>query len=462
MSKATDEVPSVTRRLLALLLLPAVAILMAGTLADYFTAVAPLGEAYDQALIDAAIAIAGRVVTTPGGRPALSLPPEAAAILRADSIDSVFFHVSAADGRHISGDAGLPDVPDRGGNPARGNSTFRGEPVRLVSYRTTAGTAPVTVTVGETLRKRDRARAAVLTTAVTVDVAELGLMLVLIWLGVRLALAPVRGVAAQIHRRSARDLAPLPLARVPVEIRGVVEALNRLFATVTRAGAEQRRFLESAAHQLRTPLTGIQAQIELLADDETDPLRRERLRNVLDGAHRLAHTTHQLLALARSDEAVTLDHRLEAVDLAAVVEAVLNERIATADDAGIDLGAQVEPACIRGVPWLLAEALGNLADNAVTYTPRGGSVTLRCGHDGHPFLQVTDTGSGIPPAERERVLDRFHRGSNARGDGSGLGLAIVQEVAHLHGASLTVAAGPHGKGTIVTMQFRAAQQPDPA
>ena len=110
MSKATDEVPSVTRRLLALLLLPAVAILMAGTLADYFTAVAPFGEAYDQALIDAAIAIAGRVVTTPGGRPALSLPPEAAAILRADSIDSVFFisqgRAAKAVGRCVSAPTG--------------------------------------------------------------------------------------------------------------------------------------------------------------------------------------------------------------------------------------------------------------------------------------------------------------------------------------------------------------------
>ncbi len=462
MRRGIDAAPSVGRRLLALLLLPAVAILVAGTLGDYFTAVAPFRAAYDQALIDTAIAVAGRVVTRGDGRPSLSLPPDAAAILRADSVDSIYFRVSGPDDAFISGDADLPELAGQAANPTRGNATYRGEPIRLVSYRTSAGPDLVTVTVGETLHKRDRARAAVLTTAIAVDVAELGLMLALIWLGVRIALAPVRGVAMQIHRRSARDLAPLSLDTVPVEIRGVVAALNRLFATVTRAGAEQRRFLESAAHQLRTPLTGIQAQLELLAGDEADPPRHERLRKVLEAAHRLTHTTHQLLALAHSDEAATLDRSFEPVELAAVVAAVVNERIAAADGSGIDLGASIEAASVPGVPWLLAEALGNLADNAMTYTPRGGSVTIQCGRDGPPFLRVTDTGTGIAPADRERVLDRFFRGSNARGDGSGLGLSIVQEVAQLHAATLAIAAGPGGRGTVVTIYFRGMQEREPA
>lgn len=456
MRMKSDRVPSVRKRLLTLLLLPAVAILVAGTLGDYFTVIAPFREAYDQALIDTAIALAGRVVSRSDGRPTFFLPPDAAAILRRDKIDSIYFRVSGPGGSLIYGDADLPELPGTGANPVRGSVTYRGAPIRLVSYRTLAGSALVTISVGETLQKRNRAQAVVLTTAVAVDAAELGLILLLIWLGVRLALAPLGNVAAQIYRRSARDLAPLPIERVPIEIRGVVEALNRLFARVTRASAEQRRFLESAAHQLRTPLTGIQAQIELLIDDEAEPSRQERLRLILDGARRLSHTTHQLLALARSDEAATLDRKFEEVDLAAVVATVVNERITSAFATGIDFGADMDPAKISGVPWLLAEAVGNLADNALTYTPAGGRVTVRCGHGPAPFLLVSDTGSGIAPGDRERVLDRFYRGGNARGDGSGLGLAIVQEVAQLHGATLAIDAGAGGEGTIVKLQF-----PDP-
>lgn len=453
MRMKNDPVPSVRKRLLALLLLPAVAVLVAGTLGDYFTATAPFSEAYDQALIDTAIALAGRVAPRSDGQPTLVLPPDAAAILRRDKIDSIYFRVSGPGGSLIYGDADLPELPGTGANPARGSVSWRGEPIRLVSYRTFAGPDTVTVSVGETLHKRNRAQAAVLTTAVAVDAAELGVILLLIWLGVRLALAPLGNVAAQIYRRSARDLAPLPIDRVPIEIRGVVEALNRLFARVTRASAEQRRFLESAAHQLRTPLTGIQAQLELLIDDAAEPSQQERLRLILDGARRLSHTTQQLLALARSDETAVLDRKFEEVDLATVVTTVVTERITSAFAKGIDFGADIEPAKISGVPWLLAEAVGNLADNALTYTPAGGCVTVRCGHDPAPFLLVSDTGSGIPPGDRERVLDRFYRGGNARGDGSGLGLAIVQEVAQLHGATLSIDAGPDGEGTIVKLRF---------
>lgn len=129
-------------------------------------------------------------------------------------------------------------------------------------------------------------------------------------------------------------------------------------------------------------------------------------------------------------------------------------RLAAADAAGIDLGAQVDPAETRGLGWMLGEVLGNLADNAIAATPAGGSVTLRCGREhGCAYLEVSDTGVGIPPAERTRVFERFYRASNARTTGSGLDLAIVREVARLHGATLTLDKGDGGKGTCVRMSF---------
>jgi two-component system sensor histidine kinase TctE len=123
-------------------------------------------------------------------------------------------------------------------------------------------------------------------------------------------------------------------------------------------------------------------------------------------------------------------------------------------NANVDLGAELEPAMVSGIAWLLAEALTNLVDNAITYTPAGGSITVRCGRslDG-VFLEVVDTGVGIPAAERERVTERFFRGELSRGSGSGLGLAIVADVARLHGADLTITAGAEGRGTQVRLDF---------
>jgi len=215
----------------------------------------------------------------------------------------------------------------------------------------------------------------------------------------------------------------------------------------------ERSFIENAAHQLRTPLAGMLAHLELLAEDAA-PVDRERVHDILAGARRLARTTHQLLALARSDSTLRTLATLDPVYLPGVVEAAIAARLAAADRAQVEIGAQIEPAEVRGVRWLLEEALGNLADNAIAATPPGGSVTLRCGNAaGRVFLEVSDTGVGIPAAERAQVFERFFRASNTRAAGSGLGLAIVREVAAIHGAEVLLDAGADGVGTDARLDF---------
>jgi two-component system sensor histidine kinase TctE len=442
--------PSIRKRLLAVLLLPAVLILIAGTLSDYFTALAPYRDAYDQALFDAALAVSAHVRADARGHPTLSLPPDAIAILRYDTYDSIFFKVTSESGNFIAGDHDLPQLPPEKTNPARGYTRYHGEPVRLVTYRAKAGTGSLDVSVAETLHKRDHTRSRILGTSLAVDIAQLSLVLALIWVGVRLALGPLRSVEAQISKRSARDLTPLPQESVPTEIEGLVTALNRLFVTVRATSDAQRRFLESAAHQLRTPLTGLQVQLELLTQDPSAAAVQERLAPLLEATQRLTHTTQQLLALARSDEAANLRWEFTPVELADIVESTVADRISAALAAGIDIGADTEPGTIQGVRWLLLEALNNLVNNSIAHTPAGGTITVRCGAE---FLEVCDSGIGIPVGEREQVLGRFFRGSNARGAGSGLGLAIVAEVAQLHGASVGIDSGPEGKGTRVRMSF---------
>jgi two-component system sensor histidine kinase TctE len=453
MRKTNERGPSIRRRLFALLLIPAALVLAAGTVSDYLASRSPLQDAYDQALIDAAIAIAAYVEPDAQGNATLTLSPHAIALLRADSSDSIYFQVTGADARYIAGDAGLPQLHQNMSNPARGDAHYDGERIRMVAYRAMSPAGPVVVTVAETMHKRDRTLNRILSSALLADAAQLGLVLLLIWLGVRLAMVPLHQVERQIGSRSPRDLAALPTHAVPVEILSLVKTINRLFNMLRDTGSAQRRFLESAAHQLRTPLTGVQAQLELLAAEATEP-NEERLARVLDATRRLAHTTHQLLTLARSDEAANLNWDFTSVDLAQLVESIVTQRLATADLAGIDLGAQIEPAHARGVAWLLEEALGNLVNNAIAHTPSGGSVTVHCGSKhGAAFLEVIDTGIGIPPGERQHVLERFFRASNARGNGTGLGLAIVNEVAQLHDAGLTIDAGPDERGTAIRLTF---------
>jgi two-component system sensor histidine kinase TctE len=175
----------------------------------------------------------------------------------------------------------------------------------------------------------------------------------------------------------------------------------------------------------------------------------------LGATRRLSHTTQQLLALARSDYAAATLADFREVDLAVVVESSVADHVNRAVAADIDLGAELEPASVYGIAWLLAEAINKLVDNAITYTPAGGSITVRCGTSGATvFVEVVDTGVGIPVAERARVTERFYRGNLSRGSGSGLGLAIVADVAQLHGATLSITAGAEERGTRVRLEFR--------
>jgi two-component system sensor histidine kinase TctE len=278
--------------------------------------------------------------------------------------------------------------------------------------------------------------------------------IIVIWIGVRLAIRPLRAVEQQLAARGP-GLEPFTTAGVPIEIRSLIEALNRLMWALKQSEQAERAFLENAAHQLRTPLAGMLAQLELLAAREVT-ISHERVQAVLDGGRRLARTTQQLLALARSDAAARAAEKFRDVSLPDIVEACVSARLASADRAAVDLGAQLERAGVRGIPWLIEEALGNLVDNAIAATPAGGSVTVRCGEaDGRAFLEVGDTGVGIPTAERAQVLERFYRASNARASGSGLGLAIVNEVTRMHGAVLSFNEGADSGGTVVRMSFAA-------
>lgn len=461
MNRPTEpRVNSISRRLLGWLLLPLALLLLLGLFIDYRTGAWSIRSAFDRALGETALAIAAHLRDANGdGHIDFDLPPQAIAALRIGSTDAVYHALRQQDGTLISGDAALAFSAPA---PAPGQMAFfdarlDGAPVRVVVHATRIDRTPVLISVAETMHRRDAALHAILASVVLTDLALLVGTLVLVWLGVRLGLRPLRALGEQIAQRSARDLAPLQAAPVPAEVRPLVHTLNALFDTVRASARAQQQFIADAAHQLRTPLTGIIAQLDVLERDAGATELRERLQALRAGCVRLAHTANQMLALARSEPGATTSEDFTRVDLQQLVAESVTHNLDRALDAGLDLGAESTAACALGNPWLLRELLGNLLDNALRYTPRGGRVTVRCGSDmAGSWLEVEDDGPGIAVEQRLRVRERFVRLSGASGNGCGLGLAIVEEITRAHDARFVLDDGSDGRGTRARVSFHPA------
>ena len=286
------------------------------------------------------------------------------------------------------------------------------------------------------------------------DFVQLDITLVLVWVGIQIGLRPVKRLRDEIARRSPLDLRPIDEVSVPREIAPVVVTLNRLFLMLKTSVQSQQQFIANTAHQLRTPITGMQAQLELLAAEPAAAPIKHRLATLQEAIRQLAHSANQLLTLARADPAVNIAAKNRTVALDAIAGEVAAKFFDRALQSNIDLGVEAQPVSILADPSLLDDLLSNLVDNALKYTPEGGSVTVSAGElGGKPYVAVEDTGPGIPQSERERVRQRFYRLPNSPGHGSGLGLAIVEEIARNYGAAVAIGSGAQGRGTRVVVQF---------
>lgn len=290
--------------------------------------------------------------------------------------------------------------------------------------------------------------------------------------GVRIAFKPLVDLTEDVERRSPRDLSPIEDARSPLEVRPLVHSLNHLFGLVDAQAESQRRFIADAAHQLRTPLAGLQSQVEAWAlmgenSGNVSPggakqvcLSVEQIDKLREAARRTSKLAHQLLTLSRVDERAAGQRPTQWLNLKPLCEETLESLLDAAMAKGLDLGLEAGPVLVRGHDWLLRELLINLVDNAIKYSPIGSSVTIRCAlrQDAGPddrtaILQVEDDGLGIAPEERAKAMERFYRVTETSGEGSGLGLAIANEIARLHGATMTLDTGLRGRGLLVTVSF---------
>jgi two-component system, OmpR family, sensor histidine kinase TctE len=444
-------------RLLVLLMATLGALLAFNLWSDYRAAGEYTQEAYDQALADTAVALAAHVQTR-DQRLSFDLPLEAALTLSSNRLDDMYYLVQAGDGTVVAGNQDLPSALSApsppGPSPGFFDGRYRGKPVRIVVYRSPTPLGEVTVKVAETTRRRDQLTRRFVSQDMLLDMLLVAATLVLVLVGVRLGLRPLARLRADLEQRSPGDLRALQEAGVPSEVRPLVQALNRQLKLLRSASEAQQNFLANAAHQLRTPLAGLQTQLEVTAQ-EHDPKRvRDGLNKLLDAVRRTAHLANQLLTLARAQPPASLTQGMQSVDLSDVMadSASLFFDRAVAND--IELEFETTPAPLRASKWLIRELATNLIENALLYTPRGGHVTVRCGLKGEkPFLEVEDSGPGIPQAERERVFKRFYRMPNSTGEGSGLGLAIVNEIARAHAATIALTE-PAAGGTRFTVTFQ--------
>jgi len=449
--------------LLTLLLAPVAVLLAIGAVAAYFLSLEPASDAYDQALVDVGLALGERVRVS-GGSYSLDLPGAAERALRTDQYDTIYYSVRTPDGAALAGDPELPPIP--AGRTAEDgvvayDSLYRGQKVRVVAMQLPCEGRRCTIQVAETTRKRAAlARTIVLSSVVPALLTAL-LALSIVWFGVKRGLRPLEALSAEIRARSAQDLRPIDVAHSPDEAKPLVQGLNQLLGQLTEASRNQQRFLTNAAHQLRTPLAGLQAHTEIALAQPVSNTVRAQLEQVHGAAVRTARLASQLLALARVEPGGRPDPSAR-VNLRRVAEESADEWVRRALAKDIDFGFELGDAEITGEEFLLREAYGNLAHNALEYTPRGGHVTARTGiRNARPVLEIEDDGPGIPGVERERVLERFYRVPGSPGSGSGLGLAIVREIALAHGAELLFDAGAGGRGCRATLLFPPLSQPSP-
>lgn len=272
--------------------------------------------------------------------------------------------------------------------------------------------------------------------------------------GLRSGLASVQRLATDIAAQDTEKLQPLVAADLPAELRPLVDHFNQLLGRVDNSVVAQKRFISHAAHQLRTPLSALRLETELMLAKELPVDLRVQVERINLSTERMIRLGQQLLVLARADSAASPKDRFVRLDLCEWARTSGAEWLARTKAHQLDLVliAPQTPAWIDADPLLLDELLGNLIDNVLRYAQAKARIKLRVTVN-PPTLSVEDDGVGININDHHQVFEAFYRGEQSQSDGSGLGLAIVREIAIAHGAGWNLLSRPHVTGTRISIVF---------
>ncbi|WP_313633968.1 sensor histidine kinase [Massilia timonae] len=457
---AARPLGSLRQQLLRWLILPLVALVALNAVSLYRDALEAADVAYDRSLLSSTRALAERV-TVKDGKVVANVPYVALDCFETDTLGRIYYKVTGLDGETVSGYDDLPPVP--AGVPRSDlypalvrfyHASYNGEPVRIAALLqpvyddSMRGIA--LIQVGETLDARNALSRDILLNTLLRQAVLVLAVAALVWFAVRLVLRPLMRLKNEVETRPLSDLSTIDQALVHKEVRPLVAAMNGTMARMQDLIASQRRFIADASHQLRTPLAVLKTQAALALRENDPAAMRAIVASIAGTTDSAIHLANRLLVLARIEHGGG-GEKAQPVTLALVARQVGLELALPAVQKDIDLALDVEAnadTTVVGRELLLHELVANLVDNAIRYTPAGGSVLLWVGRrDERVVLAVSDSGPGIPDAEYDNVLMPFYRAQStleANPGGTGLGLAIVRDVASLHGAALKLGRADAG------------------
>ncbi len=280
----------------------------------------------------------------------------------------------------------------------------------------------------------------------------LPLMAVAIWLTVILAMRPLSRLSDEIGQRDPERMQPLPMANLPFEIHGLVRAVNGLLNRLEAALARERQLIADAAHELRTPISALKVHADNAREAQDGDERRVSQHQLDMSIARVERLVSQLLSLNRAESSAS-DSLHARLDLDALVRSEVEDvrPLALRKQQTVQLQL-ADGVHVLGDELSLEPLVRNLLENAVRYTPEGGSIRVTTRIEGDEArLDIEDSGPGIPESSRERVFDRFHRIVGSGVEGSGLGLAIVREIVDDHGGRITLGTSETLGGLIATV-----------
>ncbi|MBF0536838.1 MAG: sensor histidine kinase N-terminal domain-containing protein [Nitrospirae bacterium] len=460
---------SLLGRLLLLVLPPILLLCLLSGAGTYYLALKYANIAFDRTLADSARDLTLQI-TFDNGVASLNLAPAAFKMFLTDEYDKIYFKVSRQ-GNLLAGEPAIPSPDVAGESTGKpGNSAImhsgiiKGKRIRVATlYFLASGNLsgqPVLVQVAETLNKRKILAREIATALALPQFLMISLTVLIVLLGIGRGLSPLQRLCQEIAIRSHRDLSPVELSGTPDEVHPLIHAINELMQRLGGALEAQQRFIADAAHQLKTPLSGLKTQTDL-ALRQTDPQAlRRALGQISASTDRIVHLVKQMLALAEVEPGTNKKPNMKPLNLDQLTKDTTIEWVPHALRKKIDLGYEGpdRTIIIEGDSFSLKMLIDNLLDNAICYSPTGSRITTKVETtDGSITLSVEDNGPGIPGQERTAVFQRFYRILGNYAEGSGLGLSIVAEIAAAHKATVELDEPTGHTGTIVKVKFPLVQ-----
>lgn len=424
--------------------------------------------AYDRSLVGALNSLNHNISTQSGGL-SLEQPYTLLEFYELTANADVFFKIAADDGLSVIGNADLPmpQMALESGKAYFFDTDYLGEPVRSVVMAREAvpplygdKSVRIIIQVAEGIGDRESFINRMLWRSVLRDLLLISVVMIIVIVGVIFAVRPLERLRYEMRSRTINDLRPVSTEGMPKEVKPLVNAINQHMQRYTEQADRQRQFLDDASHQLKTPLAVLKTQLDY-ALRESDPQEvREVLLSMTEGVDRAIRMTSQMLALARVRD--SLDTQVwqdsASVDLGELVNELVRDLWPVIRERRIDLEVipPATPLFVRGVAWLLQEALRNVLDNAIRYCPRQGAVVVSLTRLDDTTAQVVieDNGPGMSEEDRQKAGIRFRRGKAGKHlPGAGLGLAIVSTIVQMHQARMVLEPGERLKGLRVRLVF---------